>query len=86
MEPKVSICGSKSKVKILKLLKSGLEYNKIKVAKESGVSYAASYILLKELQEKGLIESYEKGRARPVRITQRGMKVIIKIDELELLL
>jgi len=47
---------------------------------------AAIYQHLNELSEKGLIVSYEKGRKKFFKITQRGKKVLHAIDDLKLLL
>jgi threonine synthase len=47
---------------------------------------AAIYQHLNELSEKGLIVSYEKGRKKYFRLTQRGTKVLHAIDDLKLLL
>jgi DNA-binding PadR family transcriptional regulator len=46
---------------------------------------AAIYQHLKELSEKGLILAYPKDGKKFFRITERGGKVLLAIDELKLL-
>jgi len=79
--------GFKTKFEILRFLEIGESYG-YEIWKFIGkqLSIQAVYQHLGELQERGLIEEYYRGRRKYFRLTQRGRRVLRALEEISLIL
>lgn len=79
--------GFKTKFEILRFLEAGDSYG-YEIWKSIGkrLSIQAVYQHLDELQQRGIVEEYYKGRRRYFRLTEKGKRVLEALEEISLIL
>ncbi|MBS7288627.1 MAG: helix-turn-helix transcriptional regulator, partial [Candidatus Freyarchaeota archaeon] len=79
--------GFKTKFEILRFLEVGESYG-YEIWKSIGkrLSIQAVYQHLDDLQQRGIVEEYYKGRRKYFRLTQKGRRVLKALEEISLIL